>query len=192
MPDGVTVRRVDGDDAAACVPALTLLLLDCVEGGASVSFMQPLTAARATLFWNAVAAGVAAGERVLLVAEDGAGQLVGTVQLLLDVPENQRHRADVAKMLVQRHARRLGIARRLLDAVETAARDAGRTLLVLDTVTGSAADHLYTRAGWQRAGEIPNYARLPDGPFCATTIFYKALDVESEAGGDADPSLRSG
>ena len=175
MTDAVTVRRLGPDGAAAVVPALAAVLLDVVEGGASVGFMHPLTVERATRFWHVVADGVARGERALLVAEDGGGRIVGTAQLVLALPENQPHRADVAKMLVRRDARRRGVAARLLDALEAAARGEGRTLLVLDTVTGSDAERLYTRAGWQRVGEIPGYALMPDGPPCSTTIFYKAL-----------------
>ena len=171
----VTVRRLRPTDAVACVPALAELLIDCVEGGASVSFMLPMTVEKAIRFWQTVANGVARGERALLVAEDGEGQIVGTVQLLLALPENQPHRADVAKMLVHARARRRGVAQQLMRAVEQTAREEGRTLLVLDTVTGSTADRLYTRAGWQRVGEIPNYALMPDGPPCATTFFYKAI-----------------
>lgn len=173
--DGVIVRRLDAGEAAASVPALAELLVDCVEGGASVSFMHPLTAEKATRFWRTVADGVVRGERVLLVAQDDDGQVVGTVQLVLALPENQPHRADVAKMLVHRRARRRGVAGRLMAAVETVARDEGRTLLVLDTVTGSDAARLYVRAGWQRVGDIPEYALMPDGSPCATTIFYKTL-----------------
>lgn len=173
--DGVIVRRLDAGGAAAFVPALAELLVDCVEGGASVSFMHPLTAEKATRFWRTVADGVVRGERVLLVAQDDDGQVVGTVQLVLALPENQPHRADVAKMLVHRRARRRGVAGRLMAAVETVARDEGRTLLVLDTVTGSDAARLYVRAGWQRVGDIPDYALMPDGAPCATTIFYKTL-----------------
>ena len=112
---------------------------------------------------------------VLLVTEDEQGHAVGTVQLVLAMPDNQPHRADVAKMLVHRSARRRGVARRLMHAVEEVARDQGRTLLVLDTVTGSDADRLYTGAGWRRVGEIPGYALMPDGAPCATTVFYKAI-----------------
>jgi GNAT superfamily N-acetyltransferase len=173
--DDVALRRLAPDDAARAVPALAELLIDCVERGASVGFMPPMTLEKATRFWRSVADGVARGERALLVAEDASG-VVGTVQLLLATPENQPHRADVAKMLVHGRARRRGIARRLMQAVEDAARDEGRTLLVLDTVTGSAADALYTGAGWRRVGEIPNYALMPDGAPCATTVFYKAIE----------------
>jgi GNAT superfamily N-acetyltransferase len=175
MTDSVTVRRLGPSDAAACVPALADVLIDCVDGGASVSFMQPMTTEKATRFWRTVADGVARGDRALLVAEDRDGQILGTVQLVLALPENQPHRAEVAKMLVHRRARRRGVAARLMQAVETTARQEGKTLLVLDTVTGSDAERLYARTGWQRVGEIPNYALMPDGPSCATTIFYKAL-----------------
>jgi len=151
------------------------VLIDCVEGGASVSFMRPMTQAKAEAFWRAAAAGVARGERLLLVAEDG-GIIVGTVQVLLNLPENQPHRGDVAKMLVHRRARRRGVGAALLAAAERAARAAGRTLLVLDTVTGGDGERLYARLGWQRCGVIPDYALFPDGRPCATTVFYKQLD----------------
>ncbi len=150
------------------------VLIDCVEGGASVSFMHPMTRAKAESFWSAAAAGDARGERMLVVAEDEQG-VVGTVQVILNLPENQPHRGDVAKMLVHRRARRQGVGAALLAAAEQSALEAGRTLLVLDTVTGGDAERLYARQGWQRSGEIPNYALFPGGGFCSTTVFYKAL-----------------
>jgi GNAT superfamily N-acetyltransferase len=174
IPAPVTVRELDGDAAAASIDALADVLIDCVEGGASVSFMLPIARATATAFWRGVADGVARGERVLLVAEDGAG-IVGTAQLILAMPENQPHRADVAKMLVHRRGRRQGVAQRLLDAVDGAARAAGKSVLVLDTVTGGDAERLYERAGWQRVGSVPRYALMPDGAYCATTFFHKQL-----------------
>ena len=174
MTESITIRRLDPDQARAAIPALADVLIDCVEGGASVSFMQPMTLDKATRFWEMVATGVASHERAVLVAEDEHG-IVGTVQLILALPENQPHRADVAKMLVHHRARRRGIAQRLMESVEQVARDEGRTLLVLDTVTGTTADRLYTRAGWQRVGEIPNFALMPDGAYCPTTFFYKDL-----------------
>jgi GNAT superfamily N-acetyltransferase len=154
---------------------LCALLIDCVEGGASVSFMLPLTPERAQAFWQRVADGVHNGERALLVAEDAQGAIVGTVQLVLDQPENQPHRADLAKMLVHRRARRQGLGERLMRAAEGVAREAGKTLLVLDTVTGSDAERLYTRLGWQRVGSIPDYALGPRGGPCATTYFYRRV-----------------
>ena len=156
------------------IDGLADILIDCVEGGASVSFMHPLTRERAVAYWRKVAAGVAAGERALLVAEDEQG-LCGTVQLILDLPENQAHRGDVAKMLVHRRARRGGLGEALMRAVEATAIECGRTLLVLDAVTGGDASRLYERLGWVRAGEIPNYALMPNGGPCSTTYYYRNL-----------------
>lgn len=169
------ILRLDGDAARAAVPTLAELVVDCVEGGASVGFMLPISLERAVRFWSGIAQGVADGERVLLVAKDIDGQILGTAQLLLAQPENQPHRADVAKMLVHRRARRRGVAQALLAELEATARREGKTLLVLDTVTGSAAEQLYVGAGWQRVGEIPGYALLPEGGLCPTTVFYKSL-----------------
>jgi GNAT superfamily N-acetyltransferase len=172
----VTVRCLDdvGDPEIA---ALGDVLVDCVEGGASVSFVLPMTRAKADAFWRSTAAAVARGERLLLVAEDDAG-ILGTVQVILQQPENQPHRGDIAKMLVHRRGRRRGVGAALLTAAESHARAAGKTLLVLDTVSASDADRLYSRHGWHRVGEIPDYAVLPDGRPCPTTIFWKALASE--------------
>jgi GNAT superfamily N-acetyltransferase len=156
------------------VQSLAELLVDCVDGGASVSFLHPLPLAKAASFWRRVGDGVARGERALLVAEDAAG-IVGTVQLVLEQPDNQLHRADLAKMLVHRRARRRGLGAALMRAAEALGRDCGKTLVVLDTVTGSDAERLYTRLGWQRSGVIPGYALLPRGGLCATTYFYREL-----------------
>jgi GNAT superfamily N-acetyltransferase len=175
MSSDITIRRLGASEAAARVDALAEVLVDCVEGGASVSFMLPLPRAKAQAFWRGVAEGVARGERVLLVAEQADGRVVGTVQLILAMPDNQPHRADVAKMLVHRSVRRRGIAARLMNTLDDVARAEGRTVLVLDTVTGGDAERLYPRAGWQRVGAVPNYALMPDGISCGTTFFYKIL-----------------
>jgi GNAT superfamily N-acetyltransferase len=175
MTDEVSVRRIGANEAAACVDALADVLVDCVEGGASVSFMLPLSREKALAFWRGVAEGVARNERALLVAEERDGEIVGTVQLIMSQPENQPHRADIAKMLVCRKARCRGIAQRLMSAVDVVAREEGKTVLVLDTVTGGDAERLYERAGWQRVGAVPKYALMPDGEFCATTFYYKHL-----------------
>lgn len=169
-----TIRRLESvsDEELA---GLVDVVMDCVAGGASVGFMQSLTRERAEEFWRRVAAGVHAGDRALLVAEDDDG-IVGTVQLLLATPDNQPHRADLAKMLVHRRARRRGLGAALLRAAEETAQACGRTLLVLDTVTGSAAERLYARMGWVRVGSIPGYALMPDGEPCATTFFYRELE----------------
>lgn len=172
-PAPVRVRRADAVDESL-LQQLAAVLVDCVEGGASVSFMHPLSPERALAFWRGVAGDAAAGRRVLLVAEDAEG-VCGTVQLLLDLPENQPHRADVLKMLVHRRARRRGVGAALMQAAEQAARDAGRTLLVLDTASADA-ERLYERLGWQPAGAVPDYALLPQGGFCATRFYYRRLE----------------
>lgn len=169
----VQVRRIVAPTDAD-IAGLAAVLVDCVDGGASVSFMSPLTRERAAAFWREVAADVVAGRRALLVAEDDQG-ICGTVQVILSLPENQPHRADVAKMLVHRRARRRGVGTALLAAVDATARACGRSLLVLDTVTGGDAERLYARLGWQRVGVIPGYALFPDGGLCSTTVFYRTL-----------------
>jgi GNAT superfamily N-acetyltransferase len=172
--DAIRIRPLEtiGDRE---VDGLSDVLIDCVEGGASVSFMLPMTRAKADAFWRHVADGVARGERVVLAAED-AGAIVGTVQVILAQPENQPHRGDLAKMLVHRRARRRGIGGALLEAAELSAREAGKTLLVLDTASDDA-ERLYVRGGWQRCGEIPSYALWPDGRPCATTYYFKFLEA---------------
>jgi GNAT superfamily N-acetyltransferase len=152
---------------------LAEVLIDCVEGDASVSFMHPLSMAKALDFWKRVADDVGSGARALLVAEDENG-IVGTVQLVLDLPENQPHRADVSKMLVHRRARRQGLGAALMRAAEDVARECGKSLLVLDTASADA-ERLYARMGWQRIGTIPGFALLPRGGLCATTYFYRSL-----------------
>ena len=151
------------------------VLIDCVEGGASVSFMLPMTRAKADAFWRNVAASVARGERLVYAAEDASG-IVGTVQIILAQPENQPHRGDLAKMLVHRRARRRGIGAALLTAAERGAREAGKTLLVLDTASDDA-ERVYARGGWQRVGEIPSYALWPAGGHCATIYYFKSLNA---------------
>ncbi len=168
------IDELDGPAAARAVPALAAVLQDCVEGGASVSFMAPLASEKATAFWATVAAAVARGERALLVARDDDG-VAGTVQAVFALPENQPHRAEVAKLLVLRRARRQGVASALMAAIEDRARRAGKTLLTLDTMTGDDADRLYPRLGWQRCGVIPGFALYPDGRPGDTTVYWKRL-----------------
>lgn len=156
------------------IRALSEVLIDCVEGGASVSFMLPMSRAKAEEYWRGMSSSAARGERVLLAAEDAAGDIVGTVQIVLAQPENQPHRGDVAKMLVHRRVRRRGVGAALLAAAERTALELGKTLLVLDTASGDA-ERLYARMGWQRCGVIPGYALLPRGGLCDTTVFYRTL-----------------
>jgi GNAT superfamily N-acetyltransferase len=172
IASAVSVRRLQAVDEAQ-LEGLADVLIDCVEGGASVSFMHPLARERALAFWRKVARDVAAGGRALVIAEDAQG-VCGTVQLVLDQPENQPHRAELSKMLVHRRARRRGVGEALMQAAERAARDCGKTLLVLDTANPEA-ERLYARAGWIRVGVIPNFALLPHGGLCGTTFFYREL-----------------
>lgn len=176
MPD-IQIRRLQviGDKE---LEGLSEVLIDCVVGGASVGFMWPMTQAKARAFWSKVATSAARGERIVLAAEDAAGNIVGTVQVVIDQPENQPHRGDISKMLVHRSARCKGVGAALLNAAEAAALEAGKTVLVLDTASDSA-ERLYARQGWQLSGQIPQYALMPDGSFCATTVFYKVLTPNS-------------
>ena len=170
----VTVRLVNAEQARELAPELAGVLMDCVEGGASVSFLAPLEPGKAEAYWLGVADGVASGERMLLVAEDAAERVVGTVQILLRQPENQPHRADVSKMLVHRSARRQGIGEKLMRMAEDAALLARKTVLVLDTASGEA-ERLYERLDWVRVGVVPGFALLPNGEPCDTCFFYKSL-----------------
>jgi ribosomal protein S18 acetylase RimI-like enzyme len=173
VSDRVVIRRAGPDDDVA--RGLAEVLIDCVVGGASVSFMLPLEPERAEAFWESTLDSTTRGERIVLVAEDqDTGAVVGTVQVVLAAPENQPHRGEIAKMLVHRRARRRGLGEALMRAAETAAFEAGKTLLVLDT-SSADAERLYDRLGWQRVGVIPDYALWPHGGFVATTIFYKSL-----------------
>lgn len=168
-------RVFSAEALVAHLDSLSAVLTDCVNSGASVSFMLPFDEAKARSFWHGVAQSAARDERVVMVAEDANGRIVGTVQLIIDQPENQPHRADVAKLLVHQDARRAGVARELMTLLENEARKRGKTVLVLDTATGSGAEQFYLRCEWQRVGEIPRYALNPDGSYCSTTYFFKQL-----------------
>jgi GNAT superfamily N-acetyltransferase len=170
----IEIRRLDAAQARAELDALADVLFDCVDGGASVSYMAPFSQADARDAFAGFVAEVELGRRLLLAAYDG-GRLVGTVQVILALPPNQPHRGEIAKLLVHRAARKRGIAARLMEAAEAEARAEGKTLLVLDTVTGDAAERLYERLGWTRVGVIPGYALYPDGRPCATTVFWKEI-----------------
>jgi GNAT superfamily N-acetyltransferase len=167
------IRRLH-DVGPAEVEGLVDVLTDCVEGGASIGFMLPLSRERAHVFWSGVAEAVARGDRALLVAEDDDG-ICGTVQLVLAQPDNQPHRGDLSKMLVHRRARRRGLGEALMRAAERMAVDCGKTLLVLDAVTDGDAYRLYSRLGWEKVGDVPGFALWPEGGYCSTTYFYRAL-----------------
>lgn len=170
----VEVRALSASEASRYLRELAGILVDCVEGGASVSFLSPFTQTEGEEFFRKVIREVEVNERILL----GAfleGKLAGTVQVQLALPPNQPHRANISKLLVLRSVRRSGLGAALMRRAEECARGAGKTLLVLDTVSGGAAEKLYERLGWVRAGVIPNYALFPDGAFCDAVIFWKTL-----------------
>jgi GNAT superfamily N-acetyltransferase len=174
VSEGAEITVLEAPVAEASLNELAAVLVDCVESGASVSFMSPLSQADALAFFRKVAASVAAGDTVLLAAKEN-DKIVGTVQLGLDTPPNQPHRADVKKMLVHRAARGRGIGAALMAEVENEARRHGRWLLVLDTVPGENGHRLYARAGWTQTGIVPDYAMFPDGRLCDTAIMWKRL-----------------
>lgn len=170
----IRIRSLTAGETRQAAPALGAVLKDCVDGGASVSFMADLTLDEAIAFWEGVAGSQARDGRAVLVAEDDEGPF-GVVEVIPAGMPNQPHRGDVAKMLVHRRGRRRGAAQALLAAAEAAGRELGLTLLVLDTVTGGDAERLYARLGWLRVGEIPGFALMPDGAPCGTTFFYKNI-----------------
>lgn len=169
-----TIRIIDAEEARAAIPDLCEILSDCINGGASVGFMLPYEPKDAVGYWNGIADAVEEGGIILAVAEV-EGKVVGTVQVGLASKPNQPHRGDLMKLLVHRSARGLGLSRRLMEVVEKEAVRRGRTLLVLDTATGSDAEKIYPRFGWERVGVIPDYAMWPEGGFCGTTLFYKRV-----------------
>jgi GNAT superfamily N-acetyltransferase len=165
------IRALSADETEASASKLAEVLLDCIAGGASVSFMRDFPPVQALAYWRWAAAEVRAGKRVLFAA----GDVDGTAQLVLDTPPNQPHRAELAKMLVHRRSRRSGLGRALFAAVEAEARRRGRTLITFDTVTGGGAELLYLSCGCTKVGEIPGYALFPDGTPVATSVFYKRV-----------------
>jgi GNAT superfamily N-acetyltransferase len=170
----IEVRRLTALEGRESLGALAEVLIDCVEGGASVSFMAPFSRPAAEKFFDKILHEVESGNRILLAAYAGA-KLVGTVQVLTALPPNQPHRAEIAKLLVLRSARGQGVATLLMQCAEERAKAANKTLLVLDTATGGDAERLYERLGWTKVGIIPKYALYPDGRWCDTTIFWKEL-----------------
>jgi GNAT superfamily N-acetyltransferase len=174
VSDAVEIAVLEAPVSDAALEQLSDVLADCVAGGASVSFMAPFSQNDALAFFRKIAASVAADETVLIAAKRD-GRIVGTVQLGLDTPPNQPHRADVKKMLVHRNARNRGVGAALMAAVEDEAKKRGRWLLVLDTVPDMSGYRLYQRAGWTKCGIIPDYALMPDGKLCDTALFWKRL-----------------
>lgn len=172
MVGRIEIRPATPDDIHL-LPDLCTLLQDAVDGGASVGFLAPLAPSVAADYWRGTL-GSAGASLVLLVAL-GPGGVIGSVQLSLSERENGSHRAEVQKLLVLASSRRQGVALKLMSALESHARSASRTLLVLDTQKGSAAESLYQRLGWSRAGEIPDFAAAPDGTLRATALYFKQI-----------------
>ncbi|MEZ5934020.1 MAG: GNAT family N-acetyltransferase [Alphaproteobacteria bacterium] len=176
---GIVVRAMAPTEAEERMRGLVALLIDSVEGGASIGFHYPLAPEKAETFWQRWIDEVAAGQRRLLIAEHGE-TIVGCVMLALPAFENGFNRADVQKLLVLRSYRRRGIARRLMIGLETLGRDLGRRLLVLDSSTDTDGNHFYSATGWTHVGDVPDYASLPDGRLHPTSLFYKQLEALQE------------
>lgn len=174
MAEQIEIRRLRDDELQQQLDSLAAVLVDCVAGGASVSYLAPFSHDEARTAFAGMVAEAERGRRLILGAF-ADNRLVGTVQVILALPPNQPHRAEIAKLLVSSPARKRGIAQLLMEAAESEARAEGKTLLVLDAVTGGDAARLYARLGWTTVGVIPNYALYPDGRPCDTTVFWKAL-----------------
>jgi GNAT superfamily N-acetyltransferase len=170
----VEIRRLAGSAAHESLDGLAAVLADCVAGGASVNYMAPFSLDDARGAFAGMIDEVDRGRRILLAAFD-EDELIGTVQVILAVPPNQPHRGEITKLLVRRSARRRGVAQQLMERAEAEARASGKTLLVLDTVTGADGERVYARMGWTRVGVIPGYALFPDGRPCDTSVFWKGL-----------------
>ena len=172
----ISIHSLNGDELEAEAVALGEIMAQTVMDGAAIGFMQPFSTADGISFFSSqVFDEVQAGRRVLLVAKLD-GEAVGTVQLITALPPNQPHRCEVAKMMVSPKARRQGVGRALMQALDVQARAAGKTLMTLDTKTGDKAEPLYKAAGFRTAGVIPGFALDPDGKAQhATTYMYKAL-----------------
>ena len=174
VAEQIEIRRVPPDELREHLDALGSVLHDCVAGGASVGYMAPFSPEQARGVFEGFVAEAEQGRRLLLAAFLD-GKLLGTVQVILALPPNQPHRGEIAKLLVHRSARGRGVAQMLMEAGEAEARAEGKTLLVLDAVTGGDAARLYDRMGWTTVGVIPGYALYPDGRPCDTTVFYKTI-----------------
>nr|WP_206439782.1 GNAT family N-acetyltransferase [Streptomyces scabichelini] len=188
------MTRLSAASLLDCADGLADLLADVVDGGSSVGFLAPLDRAAAAAWWRALAPELDAGRRAMWIARDVTrddGRILGTVGVAFSDLPNGRHRAEIVKLMVHRDGRGRGLGRTLLTTAERAAADAGVTLLVLDTETGSPAESLYRSAGWSRSGVVPDYATDPHGILRSTTIYYKNLRERATAAG-AGSAVRLG
>ncbi|MFD6278138.1 GNAT family N-acetyltransferase [Streptomyces sp. NPDC060209] len=172
---------VSGPELVTYADEFAALMIEAVEGGASVGFLAPLDRAAAAIWWRERALAVESGSKQVWIARDDE-RVVGTIGLVKAALPNARHRAEVEKLMVRPSARGRGIGRALLTAVERSAATEGLTLLVLDTETGSDAEHLYRAAGWTPCGSVPDYAADPYGTLRATTFYYRALGLPEASG----------
>jgi ribosomal protein S18 acetylase RimI-like enzyme len=172
----IAIESLGAEEAARELPGLSALLEDAVEHGASIGFLPPMAPGEAGAYWRTVVVALREGSRVLLVARDTEGDVVGSAQLDLATRPNAYHRAEVMKVMVHSKARRRGIGRTLMRAIEEHARRRGRTTLVLDTRRGDHAERLYEDVGWTFAGVIPRYARSADGSLDPSAFYYKLLE----------------
>lgn len=180
-PAGLSIRPLAAGQEGV-LEALRDILVATVAAGGSVSFMHPLAPADAEAFWDGALAAAGRGERLVLGAfVDGV--LAGTVSVLLDLPPNQPHRAEIAKMMTRPSHRGRGVATALLAEAERLAADRGRTLLVLDTASQDGAAGLYERMGYRFAGEIPDYALKPHGGLTGTRVYWKRIGKTGNAAG---------
>jgi GNAT superfamily N-acetyltransferase len=175
MTKPIVIRALDAAEAEARLNELADILVDAVAHGSSVNFMAGFSRGEAKTFWRSQLPGIAAGDKILLVGEGGE-RLVATVMLIFAPQPNAPHRAEIGKMLVHSSMQRQGLGGRLLAAAEESAREFGRTLLILDTATGSAGERLYRKSGWTELGTMPDHSFTPDGRLAPATFFYKALD----------------
>jgi ribosomal protein S18 acetylase RimI-like enzyme len=163
------------DTSPDVLEMLSEILVEAVANGGSVSFMHPLAPEAAFAFWQGSLAAAGRGERIVLGAFDGE-ELIGTVTLLMDLPPNQPHRAEIAKMMTRVSRRGRGVATVLMRAAERLAAERGRTLLVLDTAVEDGASRLYEALGFNLTGVIPDYALKPYGGLTGTMIYWKRID----------------
>lgn len=169
-----TIRQVKNGEPQL-MAGLCTLLIDAVQGGASVGFLSPLSVSSAESYWREVFAKLNAG--LVLWVADYQGEICGSVQLSLCQKENGTHRAEVQKLFVLRTRRECGVGTQLMQAVESYAQGIGRSLLVLDTMAGSSAELFYRHRGWEKVGEIPAYAAFPDGTLGSTAIHFKRFTL---------------
>jgi len=173
-PSSVSIHSLSASEAEPHIEQLADVLIDVVQGGASVGLMTPISRSTALAFWHGVVASLARGERLLLAARDEK-RIIGSVQVILALPENQPHRGEIAKLQVRRDAQRQGVGAGLMAEAERLAAGAGKTLLALDTTNGEAAERLYLAQGWVRFGIMPGHALYPDGRISDTSFFYKQI-----------------